>query len=167
VKRRRIAPRLAKLHRNYSVDDIARLFGTHKNTVRTWLSAGLRPIDDRRPALILGSELRRFLTEQRAKRKRPTPAGQIFCLRCREPRRPAGDMADYIPRTATLGDLQGICPVCDAMLFRSVNLGKLEAISGGLDVTVRPADLRINDCASPSLNHDSSSPGAADANAQP
>jgi Homeodomain-like domain len=36
-------PRLVKIHRNYSVEDIARLFGIHKNTVRNWLKQGLRP----------------------------------------------------------------------------------------------------------------------------
>ena len=49
-------PRLVKIHRNYSVEDIARLFDVHKNTVRSWLKQGLAAIDDRRPTLILGRE---------------------------------------------------------------------------------------------------------------
>jgi Helix-turn-helix domain len=167
VKRRRIDPRLAKSHRNYSVEEAARLWGVHRHTVRAWLKAGLSAIDGRRPTVILGSELRRFLASRRAARKRPTPAGMIFCLRCREPRPPAGGFVDYQPRSADAGDLVGICPVCWAMLYRRVNLAKLNAVRGRLEVRVTQADSRISDCANPSLNHDSRSPGAAYANAQP
>jgi hypothetical protein len=165
VKRRRIDPRLAKSHRNYTVEEAARLWGVHRHTVRSWLKAGLQAIDGRRPTLILGSELRRFLVSRRAARKRPTPLGMIYCLRCREPRPPAGGIADYEPRTPGAGDLVGICPVCEAMLYRRVNLAKLDAVRGRLEVRVTQADLRISDCASPSLNHASRNPGPADANA--
>lgn len=166
MKRRRIDPRHAKLNRNYSVEEAARLFGAHRNTVRAWMRAGLKPLDGQRPTLFMGEELRRFHEARRASRKRPTPPGMIYCLRCREPRRPAGNMADYVPRTSTSGDLQGICPACEAMLFRRVNLAALETIKAGLDVTVRPADPRISKREEPSLNHDSSPPAPAHAELQ-
>src|SRR5260221_11249883 len=47
-------PRRVKIHRNYSVEDIARLFGIHKNTVRNWLKQGLATIANLRPLLALG-----------------------------------------------------------------------------------------------------------------
>lgn len=140
MKRRRIDPRRAKIHRNYSVEEAARLFGIHRNTVRAWLRDELKTTDSARPILILGSELRRFLSGRRAKSKRPTPPGMIYCLRCREPRRPAGDMVDYLPRTPTTGDLQGICPDCNTLLYRRVNRAALGAILAGLDVTIKEAD---------------------------
>ena len=105
--------------------------------------------------MIRGEELRRFLSERRIKRKRPTPLGMIFCLRCREPRRPALDMAEYVPLAPAFGNLQGLCPVCEGMLFRRVNLAKLDAVSAGLDVTIRPADPRISKSEEACLNHDS------------
>lgn len=155
MKRRRIDPRLAKSHRNYSVDEAARLWGVHRHTVRAWLKAGLRAIDGRRPVLILGSELRRFLESRRAARKRPTPPGMIYCLRCREPRPPAGGVADYEPRALGAGDLVGICPVCEAMLYRRVNLAKLDTVRGRLEVSITQGDPRIRQRKEPSLNHDS------------
>ena len=30
-------PRLAKIHRNYTVEDVSSLFGIHRNTVREWV----------------------------------------------------------------------------------------------------------------------------------
>ena len=158
MKRRRIDPRRAKINRSYEVEEAARILGVHRNTVRSWLRAGLKPIDDGRPTVIRGEELRRFLSGRSANRKRPTPPSMIFCLRCRASRRPALDMADYVPLASTFGNLQGICPVCDAMMFRSVNLAKLPAVGAGIDVTVRPADPRISKCEEASLNHDSQPP---------
>jgi hypothetical protein len=166
VKHRRTDPRRAKVHRNYSVEEAARLFGSHRNTVRAWLRAGLKAIDGPRPTLILGTELRRFLTERRARSKRPTPPGMIYCLRCRGPRRPAGDMVDFLPRTATSGDLEGICPDCGTMLYRRVRRDALEAVGAGLDVTIREAGVRIRQRNEPSLNDDSATRAVTDANSQ-
>jgi len=50
-------PRRVKIHRSYSVEEMSRLLGVHKNTVRNWLKNGLEPIDDQRPTLIRGSDL--------------------------------------------------------------------------------------------------------------
>jgi hypothetical protein len=166
IKRRRIDPRRAKLNRTYTVEEVARLFGCHRNTVRAWLGTGLKPIDAQRPLLIRGDELRRFHSKRRAERKRPTPPGMIHCLRCREPQRPAGGMADYIPRSHTFGDLVGICPKCDTMLYRRVNFEKLGAVSTGLEVTRTEAGGRIGQRKEPSVNHDSKPKRADHADAQ-
>src|SRR5262249_62112111 len=87
-------PRLVKIHRNYSVEDIARLFDVHKNTVRSWLKQGLATIDDRRPTLILGRELLRFLQERRQQAKQSCGPGRIYCIECRAPKLHAFQMAD-------------------------------------------------------------------------
>ena len=129
------------------------------------LSLGLRAIDDRRPILVLGAELRGFLRERRAKRKHPTPPGMIYCVGCRQPRPPAGNMVDYIPLSPTSGNFQGICPICDAMIYRRINLGKIEEVRGNLEVTFKEGRRRIADCSNPSLNHDSDTLGPANADA--
>ena len=87
--------RLVKIHRNYTVEDVARLFGKHKNTVRAWVKAGLPTCDSKRPTLILGRELAAYLLERRTKNKQPCQPDEIYCVRCRAPKRPAGDMAEY------------------------------------------------------------------------
>ena len=147
MSRRHPNPRLAKIHRNYTVEEVAGLFGVHRNTVRNWVKRGLPTSDDRRPMLILGRDLGAFLHARRAQKKRPCKSGEIYCVRCREPRRPAGDMADYEPATESLGNLIGICPECDALMYRRVNPAKLELVRGQLEITMPKASRRI--CGAP------------------
>jgi len=127
-------PRLAKIHRNYSVEEIAELYGIHKNSVRMWIKQGLPTIDDKRPKLVHGQDLRAFLDNKRTKNKCSCKPGEIYCVRCREPRSPAGNMADYQPVTSELGNLVGICPSCEIMIYRRTSLAKLERIRGHLDI---------------------------------
>jgi predicted HNH restriction endonuclease len=44
-------------------------------------------------------------------------------------------MADYQPLTATLGNLIGICPDCEGMIYRRTSMVKLSAIQANLNVT--------------------------------
>ena len=92
--------RLVKIHRNYTVHEIAMLFGINRNTVREWIKKGLPVIDRKRPMLILGCDLATFLLARWLKDKRPCQAGEIYCVRCRAPKHPAADMAEYHPVTA-------------------------------------------------------------------
>src|SRR4051812_45512030 len=119
-------PRLAKIHRSYSVEEMARLFKLHKNTVRNWFKQGLVAIDGQRPTVVRGDEIRRFLDERRARAKRPSGPGRIYCLPCRAPKVPAGKMAECVATSATTGKLRGICPDCDRMIYRTVNPQKIE-----------------------------------------
>ena len=140
-KRRHPNPRLAKIHRNYTVEEVAAVFGVHRNTVREWVKRGLPTCDDQRPMLILGADLVTFLRARRMKNKRTCRPGEIYCLRCRSPRAPAGDMADYQPLTATQGNLVGMCPTCEAMMYRRVSLAQLGQVRGKLDIAL-PQALR-------------------------
>jgi hypothetical protein len=153
-------PRLVKLHRNYSVEDIARLFGMHKNTVRNWLKQGLPAIDDRRPTLILGQDLSRFLQERRQKAKQACGPGRIYCIACRAPKDPAGQMAECIPTGPHVGNLRGICPDCDRLVYRRVNLAKIDAVRGDLAITFTQPPSRLGESAGPSVNCDSSNKGS-------
>jgi len=148
-------PRLAKIHRSYSVEDLASLFKVHKNTVRNWFKHGLEPIDDQRPILIRGQDLRRFLTERRSRAKQTCGPGHIYCLPCRAPKAPAGKIADCIQTGDTTGTLQGICPDCNRMIYRRVNPQKLNAVRGDLEITVTQARPRIEETAKPTVNCDS------------
>ena len=147
-------PRLVKLHRSYTVEEIADLYSIHKNTVREWVKVGLPALDDRRPMLILGRELGAFLQTRRTKNKRTCQPGEMYCLRCRIPRMPAGDMADYLPDTEKLGSLKAICPDCECMMNRRVSLAKLEHVRGKLDITFPQGLGQVSNSTQPNVNTD-------------
>lgn len=151
---RRINPRLIKLHRPYSIEEAARALNAHKNTVRGWIKDGLPVADKSRPVLILGHELRSFLERRRKAGKRPCPPGSIYCFKCREPRRPALGMVEYVPRNAITGDLIGLCDACETTMYRRARCADVAAIMPGIDVQIREAQMRIIECAPPSLTCD-------------
>lgn len=154
MSRRMRNHRLVKIHRTYSVEEAARLLDVHKNTIRDWLRRGLPTVDQQRPTLILGRELAEFLAHRRSSRKRPCAPGQIYCVRCRCPRNPAGDMADYMPLTETTGNLVGLCPTCSALMYRRVSAIKLDTVRGHLDVCLPIAVQHIGESDKPSVNRD-------------
>jgi excisionase family DNA binding protein len=161
VARHRINPRLVKIHRTYTVEEAARTLKAHKNTVRNWIRRGLPTIDDRRPTLIHGADLRRFLEVRRQRAKQPCLPGHIYCVRCRAPKPPAGGMADYMPITPTSGNLRGICPDCETLIHRRVALQRIDAIRAELEITFPEAPSRIRDSSKPSMNCDSNEDGGA------
>jgi hypothetical protein len=147
-------PRRAKIHRNYTVEEVAQLYGVHRNTVRQWIKQGLPVCDNRRPVLILGGELAAFLTRKRASNKRPCKAGEIYCVRCRAPQSPALGMADYEPLTATGGNLVGLCPQCGRMMYRRVNRARLGIVARNLEVRLTRGQERIDKSNNSSVNSD-------------
>ena len=154
MRKRRPNHRLVKIHRSYTVEEVARLFGTHRNTVRAWVKAGLPTCDSKRPILILGRELAAYLQARRTKNKRPCKPGEIYCVRCRAPKRPAGDMAEYQAVTTGLGNLIGICPDCEAIIYRRASRTKLPEIQGNLDISFSEAERRVSDIEHPTVNSD-------------
>jgi len=147
-------PRLAKIHRSYTVEEVAQLYGVHRNTVRQWIKQGLPVCDDRRPVLILGRELAAFLIRKRTRNKQPCKSGEIYCVRCRVPQSPALGMADYEPLTATGGNLIGLCPKCAGMMYRRVNRARLAAVAGNLEVRFTRRLERIDESSNSSVNSD-------------
>src|SRR5262249_1825397 len=164
---RRPNPRLVKIHRSYTVDEAARLLSVHKNTVRAWIKTGLCTIDARRPTLIAGTELRRFLEAKSKSRKQPCAPGQFYCVRCRAPKAPAEGRADYVAMTNTSGNLRGLCPDCGTLIHRRVAHAKLDEFRAILNIIVMQAPPSIRETNGPSLNCDSKTETHTYANEQP
>ena len=90
---RNLNPRLAKIHHSYTVEDVARRRGVHRNTVRHWVKNRGATIDQKRPILIQGRDLAKFL----------------------------------------------ICPSCECLMYRRVNVTRPDAVRGELEVRVTRA----------------------------
>ena len=154
MKKRRPNHRLVKIHRSYTVEEIANLLTIHKNTVRGWIKTGLPTCDDKRPMLILGHDLSVFLQARRVKNKQTCKPGEIYCVGCRAPKFPGADMAEYSPVTEKFGNLKAICPDCHSIMNRRVSMAKLEQVRGKMDITFPQAMGHIVESNKPTVNSD-------------
>ena len=137
-------PNRVKIHRNYTVEEAASLLLVHKNTVRAWIKDGLPVCDERRPTLVLGAQLRAYLQEKRRFRKRKCRIDEMYCMSCRSPKRPAGDMVDLAPVSASAHRLTGLCPTCGSLMNRFANDASLKRIKDKLDVRIPKAQQHIS-----------------------
>ncbi len=145
-------PRLAKLHRDYTEAEIARLFKVHRNTVRNWRERGLPAIDDYRPAMIRGKAVRAFLEAERAHSKRPCPPGTIYCCKCRAPRPPAAGSVVFEMVENGSGNMRAICADCGTRMFQRARQSRISGKLPGIPVRVVEASGHIKECPPPSLN---------------
>ena len=143
---RNLNPNRAKIHRNYTVGEVASLLNIHKNSVRAWIKDGLPVCDERRPTLILGAQLRTYLQRKRQSRKHKCRIYEMYCMRCRRPKRPAGDMVDLAPVSASSNRLTGLCPTCGSLMNRFASDTSLERIKEILDVCIPQSLQHIDKC---------------------
>jgi excisionase family DNA binding protein len=150
MARRRASARRVKKHWSYTAEEAAYALGVHRHTVRRWIASKALPaLTEKRPHLILGRDLQAFLTTPTSRRVKLKPG-----VKCRLPKRPAHGMADYVPINERTGNLRGICPDCEILIHRRVALGKLAAVSGGLDVMLPHTEQHLRERSRPSTNVD-------------
>ena len=154
MRKRHPNHRLVKIHRSYTVEEIADLFAIHKNTVRRWVKSGLATSDNKRPMLILGKDLAAFVKTRRVKNKRPCKPGEIYCVRCRAPKYPAASMVEYTPVTEKFGNLIAICPDCGAIMNRRVSLARIGQICVGMEISLPQALEHLIESAKHTVNND-------------
>ena len=131
----RYNPRLAKLNRPYTIEQVSELFGVHKRTVFNWIKDGLPVCVPTRPKLILGRELKEFLSSRQRSKMKPCLPGQIYCVCCKVPQFPKDSLAMITPVNELVGDLIGRCPVCTHKIHRKVSLAKMDTWRGDLTIT--------------------------------
>ena len=133
--------RLIRRDLSYSVREIADLFRLHPNAVRRWVNAGLQTIDGGRPQLIHGSHLVDFLDQRQRGRKRRCGPDEMYCCRCRAPRRPKeGRVAVDRVNTRQLM-IRGECELCGARMNRGGSLDRLSDVEREFTVTAAPPSL--------------------------
>lgn len=147
-------PRRAKVHRSYTVAEAARIFSVTRAAVRAWIKAGVPTVQTTGPLLILGADLQAFHATRQAARRRICPAGTIYCLRCREPRRPDPTTLVVVLLEPKSGNLRGQCLACGAGVNRRVSLARLAELGFG-EARQTHRQLHLVDSPPPSLKHDS------------
>ena len=138
-------PRLAKIHRSYKIDEVADLYGKHKNTVHNWIEMGLATCDTKRPVLIRGSDLNAFHAKQRTKNKHPCKPNEIYCMKCKAPKTPIAGMVEFKPVNDKTGNLIAMCSNCETMMYRRISIAKIKQFSTLMGFTLPQAHLHIND----------------------
>ena len=151
---RRVDPRAVKLHRSYTVPELATCCGVHKNTVRHWQRDGLEPVDGKRPVLFHGPTIRGFLSSRKASQKRPCPAGALYCFRCRTPRPPTPGTVAFVSINALSGNIRAICATCGTAMYRRARKSALASILPNCAVQFEEGEPRLKGRSPPSLNCD-------------
>ena len=133
--------RLIRRDLSHTIQDIAELFGLHPNAVRRWIKAGLHTIDDHRPQLIHGSDLIDFLKKRQQGRKQCCGPGEMYCCRCRAPRRPTPRSVVVDRHNAGQLMIRGDCDLCGTRMNRSGSVAQLAEVERAFAVTTAPARL--------------------------
>lgn len=116
-------PRKAKSHRDYSDADVRALYDVSRNTIRNWISAGLRPIEGLPQRLFTGAELNRFHAERAAAARRKPSGSEIFCIPCGAQQAMAGNSVWLSSASGVAGRLAWTCPACG--IEASITIGPL------------------------------------------
>ena len=122
---------------SYTIEEIAQTLSISIPTVRGWQKQGLRVMKSQKPFLVLGQDLREFLTAKQTKRRSKLQASQFQCFTCKAPQEPLGMMADYISHGSTTGRLVALCSVCERTVYRFTCEAKLSELSSILSIVKR------------------------------
>jgi len=136
--------RKVKLHRSYTVDELARTIGVAKGTVRRWLKTGLPHLSDQKPALILGREALAYRATKKPKKQKCKP-GELYCVKCRAPRTPFENMVELMPLKSGAINLRGLCPICATLMHRRAAFAHLDRIKQHFEVSSLGAVPNLKD----------------------
>ena len=137
--------RKVKKHRSYTVSEVSRLLNVHKGTVRRWPQNGLQVLDDQRPLLIIGSDLIAFLQGQASTKQKCAPH-ECYCLKCRKPRAPAFNDAEFTPDKAHSGQLRALCETCTTVMHKRVSHDQYRDLRNVLTITITQKETPLTEC---------------------
>jgi excisionase family DNA binding protein len=125
-----------KSFRTYTIKEAAEVTGVSERTIGNWVSNGLRVLDDERPALFRGDDLREFIKCQRADRKVKTELDQFYCVCCRKPREAAEGFAECTV-IGNRAKLTAFCETCETIVSKAVPKAFVPKIARTLTLTIK------------------------------
>ena len=133
----------------YDVDDICRLFGIHPKTALSWFKQGMKPVDNRQPILVHGSELKSFLGKMNEANKCSTSFEEMFCMKCKEPRNPHRKQIQIEQFEQKFLKVKAICQTCKTKMNKPYPLDDLQQLKRIFDVAQL---LELYDSETPTSN---------------
>jgi len=138
--RKRIPAHLIKSNVAYNYDEFAELLGVTVQTVQRWRKDFDLPVfTDSTPHLIMGYLAKSFFAKRAISTKQSCAEDEVFCLRCKAPRKPMGMMADYVSIDVDRGRLETLCEVCEGRCSRLVRRSNLAALADIFDIAINDA----------------------------
>lgn len=124
-----------KSFRCYTIDEAAEIAGVSPRTIRAWSADGLCVMDDERPALIRGDDLRDYIKSKRADRKVKTSIDTFYCMRCRKERRAAEELADCTIK-GSRATLTALCETCETVVSKPIAQARVTEIARVLGLII-------------------------------
>ena len=118
----------------YSINEICESFGKQKNTVHSWIKEGLKVIDNKKPFLIHGSDLKEFLQKRRDDQKSKCQDDELFCVRCKKPQKAWGNLADILIKAKNKVSLRALCAVCECKMNKDFKVKNFALIKKTFDI---------------------------------
>jgi hypothetical protein len=123
--------RRIKTNFSYTLDEVSEVLNIHKQTLYTWIKKGLKTIQGSYPNLIHGSDLISFISKKQSKRKHKCKDDEMFCFKCKAPRKSVKDAVKITSKKSTCLNLLGKCEVCEGIIYKNIstkNIGKYQNI---------------------------------------
>jgi hypothetical protein len=139
-------PNSVKIHRSYTVIEVSETLGVHPKTVRNWIRVGLPVVDEKRPLLIIGADLRIYLKQKRKTYMHRCEVHEMYCFKCRQANNPSIETLQFIAKPAGMAQMAGRCEECGCkankyVSWRDVNQIWLE-LGGKLPIAEKHLILR-------------------------
>lgn len=127
--------RLIKTREAYTTAKICETLSVHERTVQEWYKKGLKTVNEQKPFLVMGYELKQFLEEMLKSRKIKLSPDEFYCTKGREAVRPVNNNVKIIVFANSIGKqgfksmtIKGICQKCGSSINRFSHTGKLDEV---------------------------------------
>ncbi|MEM1086973.1 MAG: hypothetical protein AAGH90_04535 [Pseudomonadota bacterium] len=124
---KRLKPDLRRITvaRSYTIAQVATLLDRTPQTVRGWIRCGLPVLPETSPRLICGQELKTWLAAIWEAKKRPCAIDEMYCVKCRRPRRLKPETVKTSPLSSKTATVSGNCGACGTAMQQARSISKL------------------------------------------
>ena len=126
--RKTFNPNIIRSGISYTYHEAAELLQVHEQTVHSWKKEGLNVVEDKKPYLILGKELKTFIGMRQKKRKIKCKENEFYCLKCRAPRNSIDNIVSIIIYNKIQLNIRGVCCICGSLMYRGSSVQKIPEI---------------------------------------